>query len=77
MHKFRQGPTECTVSATGGKTLKRHAKCYGDASEVEELKKTIAFGHGEIIYGFSFYQETKIVQLVVPNCKVNSKELEW
>lgn len=47
------------------------------ASEVEELEKTVVFGYGEVIYDFSFYQDAKLVQLLVPASKNNLQEMEW
>lgn len=46
------------------------------ASEVEELQKTVLFGYREVIYDFSFYQDTKLAQLLVPASKINLQERE-
>lgn len=59
VQKVRQGPRQCTVSATRAKNFER--PCQG-LSEVGELEKT-AFGSRKVIYGFSFYQDAKLIQL--------------
>lgn len=47
------------------------------AREVEELEKTVVFGYGEVIYDLSFYQDTKLTQLLVPASKINLQKMEW
>lgn len=50
------------------------------ASEVEGLEETAVLGYGEVIYDFSFYQDTKLAQLLVParsTCRRWSSSQPW
>lgn len=40
------------------------------ASEAKELER-LPFGYEDIIYDFSFYQDSKFTQLLVSTCKIS------